>query len=355
MTSGKITKVAKVNGTWLIWFNGEEAYCCTHGANGQPAGCPPYTYVNTSTVSADQCVPGDHYGNQIRIWGGLNQLSLGDADDLPAVFSADEGEEISLLDFCASIYDDVQMYIIENFPESTAAEIYLASADELANGVETYASARGYYTYIYNPGRAGWQTVTLIGPEIGEEEPEPEPVVQEYYASWEAPAQTASGSFDFSYGIRTDKIQLKTQEKVDGATIEIEPITKSGSIDGGSWSVSPASKQIVTTSGHTADDNYQKNGGDAAASWSLHYAVTKTSGTRNGRVGPYTSQEAADEAANSARDAALAELQAGAQTPVLPQALQACAEKHGLCVGRCGGHCGAAGNQPAAGAAGVGR
>ena len=305
VTSGKITKVAKVNGTWLIWFNGEPAYCCTHGANGQPAGCPPYTYVNTSTVNADQCIPGDHYGNQIRIWGGLNQLSLGDADDLPAVFSADEGEEISLLDFCTSIYDDVQMYIIENFPESTAAEIYLASADELLNGVETYASARGYYTYIYNPGRAGWQTVALIGPEIGEEEPEPEPVVQEYYASWEAPAQTASGSFDFSYGVRTDKIQTATLEKVDGATIEIEPITKSGSIDGGSWSISPAGKQTVTTSGHTADDNYQKNGGDAGASWSLHYAVTKTSGTRNGQVGPFTTQEAADAAANSARDAAI--------------------------------------------------
>ena len=316
VTSGKITKVAKVNGTWLIWFNGEPAYCCTHGANGQPAGCPTYTYVNTSTVNADQCIPGDHYGNQIRIWGGLNQLSLGDADNLPAVFSANEGEEISLLDFCASIYDDVQMYIIENFPESTAAEIYLASADELLNGVETYASARGYYTYIYNPGRAGWQTVALIGPEIGEEEPEPEPVVQEYYASWEAPAQTASGSFDFSYGIRTDKIQLKTQEKVDGATIEIEPITKPGSIDGGSWSINPAGKQTVTTSGHTADDNYQKNGGDAGASWSLHYAVTKTSGTRNGQVGPFTTQEAADAAANSARDAAIAELQGEAQNAV---------------------------------------
>ena len=316
VTSGKITKVAKVNGTWLIWFNGEPAYCCTHGAKGQPEGCPTYTYVDTSTVNADQCVPGDHYGNQIRIWGGLNQLSLGDADDLPAVFSADEGEEISLLDFCASIYDDVQMYIIENFPESTAAEIYLASADELLNGVETYASARGYYTYIYNPGRAGWQTVALIGPEIGEEEPEPEPVVQEYYASWEAPAQTASGSFDFSYGIRTDKIQLKTQEKVDGATIEIEPITKSGSIDGGSWSISPASKQTVTTSGHTVDDNYQNNGGDAATNWSLHYAVTKTSGTRNGQVGPFTTQEAADAAANSARDTAIAELQGEAQSAV---------------------------------------
>lgn len=106
VTSGKITKVAKVNGTWLIWFNGEPAYCCTHGANGQPAGCPTYTYVNTSTVNADQCIPGDHYGNQIRIWGGLNQLSLNDADDLPAVFSADEGEETSLLNFCTSIYDD---------------------------------------------------------------------------------------------------------------------------------------------------------------------------------------------------------------------------------------------------------
>lgn len=316
VTSGKITKVAKVNGTWLIWFNGEPAYCCTHGANGQPAGCPTYTYVNTSTVNADQCIPGDHYGNQIRIWGGLNQLALDDADDLPAVFSADEGEETSLLDFCASIYDDVQMYIIENFPESTAAEIYLASADELLNGVETYASARGYYTYIYNPGRAGWQTVALIGPEIGEEEPEPEPVVQEYYASWEAPAQTASGSFDFSYGVRTDKIQTATLEKVDGATIEIEPMSKSGSIEGGSWSISPAGKQTVTTSGHTADDNYQKNGGDAAASWSLHYAVTKTSGTRNGQVGPFTTQEAADAAANSARDDAIAELQGEAQNAV---------------------------------------
>ena len=316
VTSGKITKVAKVNGTWLIWFNGEPAYCCTHGANGQPAGCPPYTYSHTSTVGADQCIPGDHYGNQVRIWGGLNQLALSDADDLPAVFSADEGEEISLLDFCASIYDDVQMYIIENFPESTAAEIYLASADELLNGVETYASARGYYTYIYNPGREGWQTVALIGPEIGEGEEAPEPVVQEYFADWDAPAQTASGSFDFSYGVRTDKIQAGTLEKVDGATIEIETITKSGTIEGGSWSISPAGKQTVTTSGHTADDNYQKNGGDAAASWSLHYAVTKTSGTRNGRVGPYTSQEAADEAANSARDAAVAELQAEAQNAV---------------------------------------
>ena len=316
VTSGKITKVAKVNGTWLIWFSGEPAYCCTHGAKGQPNGCPPYSYSHTSTVSADQCIPGDHYGNQIRIWGGLNQLSLGMLDSSPVVFSADEGEETSLLDFCASIYDDVQMYIIESFPESTAAEIYLASADELLNDVETYASARGYYTYIYNPGREGWQTVALIGPEISDEEPNPQPVEQEYYASWSAPAQTKSGSFTWNYGVSTDKIQLKTQEKVDGATIEIEPVTKSGSIDGGSWSISPAGKQTVTTSGHTADDNYQKNGGDASASWSLHYAVTKTTGSKSGRVGPYTSQDAADSAADSARDAAISDLKAEAQRMV---------------------------------------
>ena len=96
VTSGKITKVEKVNGTWLIWFNGEEAYCCTHGANGQPKGCPPYTYTNTSLVSADQYIPGDHYGNQYRIWGGLDQLSMELLPDTPAVFSAEDTEEISL-------------------------------------------------------------------------------------------------------------------------------------------------------------------------------------------------------------------------------------------------------------------
>lgn len=90
VTSGRITKVAKVNATWLIWFNGEPAYCCTHGANGQPNGCPPYSYSHTSTVGADQCIPGDHYGNQIRIWGGLNQLSLDEDGDFPAVFCAED-------------------------------------------------------------------------------------------------------------------------------------------------------------------------------------------------------------------------------------------------------------------------
>ena len=317
VTSGKITKVEKVNGTWLIWFNGEEAYCCTHGANGQPKGCPPYTYTNTSLVSADQCIPGDHYGNQYRIWGGLDQLSMDLLPDTPAVFSAEDTEEISLLDFCRTIYDDTQMWLIENCPASTAAKIYLESAQALLDGAVAYAKPRGYYTYIYTPARSGWQTVALIGPEISEEETEePKPVVQEYYASWEAPAQSASGTVDLTYGITTEKIQLKTLEKVDGATIEIEPITKSGTIDDGSWSISPAGVQTVTTSGHTNDDNYQINGGAASASWSVHYTVSKTVDGRSGSVGPYTTKEAADAAANSERDSAVAAIQAEAQSAV---------------------------------------
>lgn len=317
VTSGKITKVEKVNGTWLIWFNGEEAYCCTHGANGQPKGCPPYTYTNTSLVSADQCIPGDHYGNQYRIWGGLDQLSMDLLPDTPVAFSAEDTERISLLDFCRTLYDDTQMWLIENYPESTAAKIYLESAQALLDGAVAYAKPRGYYTYIYTPARSGWQTVALIGPEISEEETEePKPVVQEYYASWEAPAQSASGTVDLTYGITTDKIQLKTLEKVDGATIEIEPITKSGTIDGGSWSISPAGVQTVTTGGHTNDDNYQNNGGAASARWSVHYTVSKTVDGRSGSVGPYTTKEAADAAANSARDSAVAAIQAEAQSAV---------------------------------------
>lgn len=114
VTSGKITKVAKVNSTWLIWFNGEPAYCCTPGADGQPKNCPTYTYVNTSMVGADQYVPGDHYGNQYRIWGGLTQLSLGMQELSPVALSA---EAPSLLDSCRTIYTDAQMQIIENYSD----------------------------------------------------------------------------------------------------------------------------------------------------------------------------------------------------------------------------------------------
>ncbi len=314
VTSGRITKVAKVNATWLIWFNGEPAYCCTHGANGQPNGCPPYSYSHTSTVGADQCIPGDHYGNQIRIWGGLNQLSLDEDGDFPAVFCAEEMEEISLLDFCRTIYDDLQLYIMQHYPDSRAAALYRESAEELLNGVQTYTAEAGYYTYIYQPAASGWQTVALIGPAIEGEEPEPEPVPQEYYADWQAPAQTVGGSFDLTFTVNTDKYQLNTLEKVDGAVITVTPSQTGGSVDGGSWQMSPAGAQTITTSGHTQDDSFHLNGGNGSATWTVHYEVSKTStSTLSGQEGPFTSQAEADAAAETAKNAAIRQLQNEAQ------------------------------------------
>ena len=310
VTSGRITKVAKVNATWLIWFNGEPAYCCTHGANGQPNGCPPYSYSHTSTVGADQCIPGDHYGNQIRIWGGLNQLSLDEDGDFPAVFCAEDEAEASVSDFCEMIYDDLQLYIMQHYPDSRAAALYRESADELLNGVQTYTAEAGYYTYIYQPAASGWQTVALIGPAIEGEEPEPEPVPQEYYADWQAPAQTAGGSFDLTFTVNTDKYQLNTLEKVDGAVITVTPSRTGGSVDSGSWQMTPAGAQTITTSGHTQDDTYHLNGGDGSATWTVHYEVSKTStSTLSGQAGPFTSQAEADAAAEAAKNAAIGQLQ----------------------------------------------
>ena len=316
VTSGRITKVAKVNATWLIWFNGEPAYCCTHGANGQPNGCPPYSYSHTSTVGADQCIPGDHYGNQIRIWGGLNQLSLDEDGDFPAVFCAEDKAEPSVSDLCEMIYDDLQLYIMQHYPDSRAAALYRESAEELLNGVQTYTAEAGYYTYIYQPAASGWQTVALIGPAIeGEEpEPEPEPVPQEYYADWQAPAQTASGSFDLTFTVNTDKYQLNTPEKVDGAVITVTPSRTGGSVDDGSWQMNPAGAQTITTSGHTQDDSFHLNGGDGSATWTVHYEVSKTStSTLSGQEGPFTSQAEADAAAEAAKNAAIGQLQNEAQ------------------------------------------
>ena len=314
VTSGRITKVAKVNGTWLIWFNGEPAYCCTHGANGQPNGCPPYSYSHTSTVGADQCIPGDHYGNQIRIWGGLNQLSLDEDGDFPAVFCAEDEAELSVSDFCEMIYDDLQLHIMQHYPDSRAAALYRESAEELLNGVQTYTAEAGYYTYIYQPAASGWQTVALIGPAIEGEEPEPEPVPQEYYGDWQAPAQTAGGSFDLTFTVNTDKVQLNTPEKVDGAVITVTPSRTGGSVDGGSWQMNPAGAQTITTSGHTQDDGFYLNGGDGSATWTVHYEVSKTStSTLSGQEGPFASQAEADAAAEAAKNAAIGQLQNEAQ------------------------------------------
>ena len=321
VTTGKITAVQKVNGSWLIWFNGEPAYCCTHGAQGQPNGCPIYNYSHTSLVTADQYTPGDHYANQVNIWGGLGQLSLNmltarHTDELSAsTFTAGGAEtEPGVLETAYTYYDDVQLWIMEHYPDSLAARSYLSAAEQLSGGTATFAADSDYYTYIYQPSVPGWQTVAVIGPPTGSVDPDIPPAVAEYYASWNAAPQTASGSFDASYTVNVDKEQLETGEQVDGATIEIEPLEKGGVIDGGTWSIAPAGVQTVTTNGHTQDSNYQYNGGEASTSWRLRYEVSKTSVTSlSGREGRYKSQAEADAAAASAQSAAESQLRAEAQ------------------------------------------
>ena len=313
--TGKITSIAKEGGTWLIWFNGQEAYCCSHGLNGQPNGCPTYVFDHVSRLEPGQYTPGNHYANQINIWGGLGQLSLDMLDNKPVAMSADNEQT----DLISEIYDETQQWIITNYPDSYAAQAYVAAAEELADGTAVQSGENGYYTYIYNPPAGyAWQIVALVGEEIagGTEIPDvpsaPEP--QYYSASWTVPAQSASGSFDLTFTVNTDKHQQNTLEKVDGAVITITPSQTGGSVDGGSWQMTPAGAQTITTSGHTLDDNYHLNGGDGSATWTVHYEVSKTStSTISGQEGPFTSQAEADAAAEAAKNAAINQLKNEAQ------------------------------------------
>lgn len=327
-TTGKITSISFEGGTWLIWFNGMEAYCCSHGLNGQPNGCPTYNFSYVSKLEPGQYTPGNHYANQVNIWGGLGQLSLNLLEEKHSGTSASTyGLESESAEAAAyRYYDDVQLWIMANYPDSLAAQTYRASAQALAaqgteNRAATYSGENGYYTYIYNPPAGyAWQIVAIVGEEISEGGGTDIPDVPdtEYYsANWTAPAQSASGSFDLTFTVNTDKQQLETGEKVDGAKITVTPSKTSGSIDGGSWQMNPAGAQTITTSGHTNDDNYQNNGGDGTVSWTVHYEVSKTSTTTlSGQEGPYSSQAEADAAAEAAKSAAISQLQAEAQSMV---------------------------------------
>ena len=320
--TGKITSVQKVNGTWLIWFNNQEAYCCTHGAQGTPNGCPTYTYAYTSIIGAEQITPGDHYANQVNIWGGLGQLSLNlltvqhEGEASVSTFSLDS-ESDDTKQTAYTYYDDLQLWVMQHFPDSVAAQAYRQSAARLASGVTTYQADSDYYSYIYTPPAGmNWQTVALIGPPTGSTNPDIPETTPEYYASWSASPQTVSGSLDLSYGLDLHKIGLVTGETIDEATFEIAPSATGGSIDGGSWSLTPAGSQTVTTSGHVMDDTYHTTGGNASAHWTMHYSVSKTSGSASGNVGPFDSQEEANAAANTAQSEAVSRLQGEAQAAV---------------------------------------
>ena len=249
-----ITDVTNVGGEWLITFEGEDqSYCLDQGMNGKPSASVYWTYYGTTDLLDKALAAG-----------------------------------------CSSKLD-IQRYVWAHRQEASDS-----------------GSA-----YVYQASEAGWQNVMTTYPPVDQPtepgEPEEPP---EYYASWSAGPQTASGTLDLSYGLDLHKIGLVTGETIDEATFEITPSATGGSIDGGSWSLTPAGSQTVTTGGHVMDDTYHTTGGNASASWSLHYTVSKTSGTASGNVGPYSSQEEANAAASAAQSEAVSRLQGEAQAAV---------------------------------------
>lgn len=246
--------MTNVGGEWLITFEGEDqSYCLDQGMNGKPSASVYWTYYGTTDLLDKALAAG-----------------------------------------CSSKLD-IQRYVWAHRQEASDS-----------------GSA-----YVYQASEAGWQNVMTTYPPVDQptEPGEPEEP-QEYYASWSAGPQTASGSLDLSYGLGLHKIGLITGETIDEAVFEITPSATGGSIDGGSWSLTPAGSQTVTTGGHVMDDTYHTTGGNALASWTMHYSVSKTSGSASGNVGPYSSQEEADAAASAAQSEAVSRLQGEAQAAV---------------------------------------
>lgn len=324
-TTGKITKIEYVVSTWLVWFNGVEAYCCDNGLYAAPGGCPTYSFAYVSKLEPGQYTPGNHYANQINIWGGLNQLSLcllsksHDANDFAgsgfaasaATTYATTGNDV--LKTAYEYYNDTQLWIIEHYPNSVAAQMYLQSivgiSDDSLSAVPYAPGDTGYYTYaFFPPASYNWQRIVIVGgPVLDDDDTSGLPDVPEmqyYSADWTASPQSASGSFDLTYTVHIDKSANITHEKLDDAIFKLTPNPSSGTISGGTWTI--GDPQIVTT----VD-------GAASATWTLHYEVTKTSTTTlSGKEGPYNTQEEANAAAEAAKNNAIAQLQNEAQAMV---------------------------------------
>lgn len=324
-TTGKITKIEYVVSTWLVWFNGVEAYCCDNGLYAAPGGCPTYSFAYVSKLEPGQYTPGNHYANQINIWGGLNQLSLcllsksHDANDFAgsgfaasaATTYATTGNDV--LKTAYEYYNDTQLWIIQHYPNSVAAQMYLQSivgiSDDSLSAVPYAPGDTGYYTYaFFPPASYNWQRIVIVGgPVLDDDDTSGLPDVPEmqyYSADWTASPQSASGSFDLTYTVHIDKSANITHEKLDDAIFKLTPNPSSGTISGGTWTI--GDPQIVTT----VD-------GAASATWTLHYEVTKTSTTTlSGKEGPYNTQEEANAAAEAAKNNAIAQLQNEAQAMV---------------------------------------
>ena len=297
----QVTQCVYTSVGWMNYLGGQPALCAD---SGKWAWGPGATYANKYPPVANYSSAGSVWvlasffgkgwtADQATMWAqGFNSGA-------PSAVSACEVEDAT----DNNAYLDRLAWQAEQFPDSLAGEI--------VNGTAVYADDDAETVYIgtlYVPSNAAWQRfvildytpVTLGGDnEIPELTPEGQPVDKPWSASYER-----TETLDFSYSINTDKIQLETLEKVDGAGIDIAPILDGipADINGGSWTITPAGKQSVTTGGHTQDNSYHLNGGDASATWTVHYSVSK-SASQSGSVTANSEQDA-DAQASAAQSAA---------------------------------------------------
>lgn len=297
----QVTQCVYTSVGWMNYLGGQPALCAD---SGKWAWGPGATYANKYPPVANYSSAGsvwvlaEFFGkgwtaDQATMWAqGFNSGA-------PSAVSACAAEDAT----DNNAYLDRLAWQAEQFPDSLAGEI--------VNGTAVYADGDAEMVYIgtlYVPSNAAWQRfvildytpVTLGGDnEIPELTPEGQPVDKPWSASYER-----TETLDFSYSINTDKIQLETLEKVDGAGIDIAPILDGipANINGGSWTITPAGNQSVTTGGHTQDDSYHLNGGDASATWTVHYSVSK-SASQSGSVTANSEQDA-DAQASAAQSAA---------------------------------------------------
>ena len=297
----QVTQCVYTSVGWMNYLGGQPALCAD---SGKWAWGPGATYAN-------KYPPVANYSSAGSVWVLAEFFGKGWTADQATMWAQGFNSGApSAVSTCAAedatdnnAYLDRLAWQAEQFPDSLAGEI--------VNGTAVYADDDAETVYIgtlYVPSNAAWQRfvildytpVTLGGDnEIPELTPEGQPVDKPWSASYER-----TETLDFSYSINTDKIQLETLEKVDGAGIDIAPILDGipANINGGSWAITPAGNQSVTTGGHTQDDSYHLNGGDASATWTVHYSVSK-SASQSGSVTANSEQDA-DAQASAAQSAA---------------------------------------------------
>lgn len=297
----QVTQCVYTSVGWMNYLGGQPALCAD---SGKWAWGPGATYAN-------KYPPVANYSSAGSVWVLASFFGKGWTADQATMWAQGFNSGApSAVSTCAvedatdnNAYLDRLAWQAEQFPDSLAGEIVNSTAVYADDDAETV-----YIGTLYVPSNAAWQRfvildytpVTLGGDnEIPELTPEGQPIDKPWNASYER-----TETLDFSYSINTDKIQLETLEKVDGAGIDIAPILDGipSDINGGSWTITPAGKQSVTTGGHTQDNSYHLNGGDASATWTVHYSVSK-SASQSGSVTANSEQDA-DAQASAAQSAA---------------------------------------------------